>query len=201
MHTASSASTPGSTGPPSACHCWCRGRFALAIAGASHSWASTTTHIHVPLTWTHLLGLCGPIWSASAPALRSPGIILDPNQVLAVSVLAKASGELSPGPVTRKPINRTCRHLLFTCFPAALFSQQQTIGTRQSLRMRQILTRHPCTDLHGQKDHVLACGLLAGSGVLADTHFYSPPTFKQNKKKPQTPLFLGGRERVTHVHT
>ena len=105
----------------------------------------------------------------------------------------KDSGELSPGPVTRKPINRRCRHLLVTRFHGALFSQQQTIDRGRNLCMRQTLTRHLCADLHGHKDHVLACRLLAGSGVLADTHFYNPPNFKQKKKKKSPWFFWEGK--------
>lgn len=89
MSTASSASIPGSTGPPSAYCCWYRDGFVLAISGALHSWASTTahtwtrSHIHVLFAWTHLLlDFCGAVWSVSLPTLRSPAIILDPNQVL-----------------------------------------------------------------------------------------------------------------------
>jgi len=143
---------------------------------APHSWVGTTAHAqmrsHILFTWTHLLlGLCGSLWSVFAPALRSPGIILDSNQILATSVLAKASGELSPGLVTQNSINRTCRHSLVAHFHGALFSQQQTIGTGRRLRMRQTFTRHPCTDLLAHKGHVVACGLLAGSGVLGGTRF------------------------------
>lgn len=91
------------------------------------------SHIHVLFHWIYLfVGFCGPYWSMSAPALRCPGIILDPDQVLAMSVLAKASGKPSPGPVTRKPINRTCRHLLVTHFLGALFRQWWMMGIEQS---------------------------------------------------------------------
>lgn len=160
------------------------------------------SHVHILFTWIHLLlGMCGPIWSVYAP-YRSPGIILDSNQVLAMSVLSKASGELSPGPVTWKPINRPCRHLLVTHFHGALFSQQQTTGTGWRLRTQQILTRHPCTDLHRHEDHELACGLLAWSGMLAGTRFYSLPTFKQQQQQnPKTSCFFGEwKEWHTYTH-
>lgn len=210
MHTASSALTPGTISPPSARHCQCRDGFALAITGASYSWMSTTactqmrSHIHILFPWTYLLGLRGPVWSVSASALRSPGIILDPDQVLAISVLAKASGELSPGPVTQKPINRTCRHLLVTHFHGALFSQQQTTGTERSLRMRQTLTRHPCTDLLRHEDHVgywqdQGCWLTRFFTTSQPLNIPLPPT-KKNQTKTPTSGFFGKGKGDTHIH-
>lgn len=59
-----------------------------------------------------------------------------------------------------------------------------------------------CTDLHRHENHVLACRLLAGSGLLADTHFYNLPNFKQ-KKNPKKPLGFFGKGKSdtrTHIH-
>lgn len=118
-----------------------------------------------------------------------------------MSVLSKTWGELSPWPVTWKPINRPCRHLLVTHFHGTLFSQQQTTGTGWRLHMQQTLARHPCTDLHSHGDHVLACGLLAGSGMLADARFYSLPTFQEQQQNPKTFWFFWEwKEWHTYTH-